>query len=447
MRSESLGGVDSPGGAHLGGRPLSRMDRHMLDFQRAYPTRPVSVTCCLLRVAGVPDLDEVRAAVLERVQAFPALTERLVERRGRAPRWEPGGEIDMARQVREHRLPAGATEDDLRAAAARLSGIVTPLDGPAWEVGLLTSPGAGDSHVFFRASHVWVDGLSQNRVLTFLFGDETAAGAGPTWTRTGKLTPGALMSAARLQAASWAGPSGGLAALAGPAEDRHSVGWASVGVDRLRAVGRAYGASVNDVYLVTVGGALAAWSSPVGRSPVRTVLSVSARRASEHSVLGNAFVATRVALPLGLASPAERFERVCRQTAPYKGGSSVSLGVRFWSDRVPARFGHLTIGGGQELGKAAVNTSNLGPVSGPLTVAGAPVTAVLPVPAAREGRRQVLVTLGGLGRTATAGFTVPVPGGAELAELWLAEIEDLERAAGIVPAPDQAVATLAEDRG
>ncbi|MDT3441050.1 MULTISPECIES: wax ester/triacylglycerol synthase family O-acyltransferase [unclassified Pseudofrankia] len=415
----------------------------MLDFQRAYPTRPVSVSSYLLRLAGSPDLDQVRAAVLDRVRAFPALTERLVERRGRAPRWEPGGVIDVTRHVREYPLPAGATENDARAEAVRLSGVVTPLDGPAWEVGLLTSPGTGDVHIIFRASHVWVDGLSQNRVLTYLFGDEATAMAGPAWIRPGKLTPGMLVSAARRQAASWAGPSGGLAALTGPGGGRPSVGWASIGVDRLRAVGQAYGASVNDVYLVTVGGALAAWSSPVGQSPVRAVLSVSARRTAERSILGNAFVATRVALPLELASPAERFEQVRRQTAPYKGGSSASLGERFWSDRVPSRLGRRTIGGGQELRTAAVNTTNLGPIPGPLAVAGAPVITALPVPAVREGRRQVVITLGGLGRTVTAGFTVPAPGGEELAELWLAEIEGLERAAGIVPVMDEAVVTLA----
>jgi hypothetical protein len=417
------------------------MDRSMLDFQRACPTRPVSVTSYLLRLSGSPDLDQLRAAVLGRVEMFPVLTQRLVERRGRAPRWEPGGKIDVARHVHEYRLPAGAGEDGLRAAAARLSGAVTPLDRPAWEITLLTGRGRGDACVFFHASHVWVDGLSQNRVLTFLFGDQAAAGASPAWTRAGKLTPGALASAARRQATSWAGPSGGLTALAGPGDDRHSVGWATVGVDRLRAIGQAYGASVNDVYLVTVGGALAAWSSPVGGPPVRAVLSVSARRERERATLGNAFVATRVALPLEPASAPERFELVRRQTAPYKGGSNASLAERWWSDRVPTRLGHRTIGGGQELRRAAVNTTNLGPIPGPLAVAGAPVIAALPVPAAREGRRQVLVTLGGLGRAASAGFTVPAAGGAKLADLWLAEIEGLERAAGILPVADQAGAT------
>jgi hypothetical protein len=419
----------------------------MLDFQRAWPTRPVSVTSYLLRLSGSPDLDQVRAAVLGRVATFPVLTQRLVERRGRAPRWESCGGLDVARHVREYRLPAGAGEDDLRAAAARLSGVVTPLDRPAWEITLLTGHDQGDAWVFFHASHVWVDGLSQNRVLAFLFGDESAAGASPAWTRTGKPTPGALASAVRRQATSWAGPSGGLTALTGPGDDRHgvghTVGWASVGVDRLRAIGQAYGASVNDVYLVTVGGALAAWSSPVGGSPVRAVLSVSARRESERFALGNAFVATRVALPLEPASLPERFEMVRRQTAPYKGSSNASLAERWWSDRVPTRLGHRTIGGGQELLRAAVNTTNLGTIPGPLAVAGAPVTAALPVPAAREGRRQVLVTLGGLGRTAAAGFTVPGSGGAKLADLWLAEIEGLERATGIMPVPDQAGAAVA----
>ncbi|ADP78478.1 wax ester/triacylglycerol synthase domain-containing protein [Pseudofrankia inefficax] len=434
MRSESM--VDM----HAGGRPLSRMDRYMLDFQRAYPTRPVSVTCYLLRVSGAPDLDAVRAAVLERVEAFPALTERLVERRGRAPRWEPGGGIDVASQVREYRLPADATEDDLRAMAARLSSIVTPLDRPAWEVGLVTSPGADDVHVFFRSSHVWVDGLSQTRVLTCLFGDQTAPAP---WVRTGRLTARTLASAAVRQATTWSGPSAAPAALTEPSDGTCTVHWAHTDLERLRTLGKVYGGSVNDVYLVTVGGAIGAWSAPVGQRPVQAVLSVSTRRPAERAVLGNAFVATRVALPTEPAPPSERFAMMRQQTSYYKGDSNAALAERFWSDRVPSRFGHATIGGGQELRRAAVNTTNLGPIPGPLTVAGAPVTAALPVPAVREGRRQVLVTLGGVGRTATVGFTVPAPRGAELAGLWLTEIENLERAAGIVPVPDQHLPTLA----
>jgi hypothetical protein len=424
---------------HAGGRQLSRMDRYMLDFQRAFPTRPVAVTCYLLRVAGRPDLDAVRAAVLERVAAHPVLTERLVERRGRVPRWEPGDGFDVARHVREYRLPAGATEDDLRATAARLSAVVTPLDGPAWEVGLVTSPDADDAHVFFRSSHVWVDGLSQTRVLTFLFGEEVAAAP---WVRTGKLTARAVASAAGRQATNWALPSGAPAALTEPDDGECTVHWAHTGIERLRAVGRAYGASVNDVYLVSVGGALAAWSPPTGRWPMRAVLSVSTRRPEERSVLGNAFVATRVALPTRPATPDERFATVRRQTAFYKGDSAAALAERFWSDRVPCRFGHATIGGGQDIRRAAVNTTNLGPIPGPLAVAGVPVTAALPVPAVRPGRRQVLVTLGGLGAAATVGFTVPAPGGARLADLWLAEIDSLERAAGLRPVSHDAVPTL-----
>ena len=73
---------------------------------------------------------------------------------------------------------------------------MTPLDGPAWQVTLLTAPDAPHAYLFLRASHVWLDGLSQRRVLTMLFGDRDAAAADPAWTRTGSLTAGTLVSAA-----------------------------------------------------------------------------------------------------------------------------------------------------------------------------------------------------------------------------------------------------------
>jgi diacylglycerol O-acyltransferase len=346
----------------------------------------------------------------------------------------------------------------------------------------------------FRASHVWLDGTAMHRVLTLLFGDMPSLQArGGTGRRA---TPWAVMLAAG-RLAGWVPPSGRLAALTGPGAAEHQVHWVTTGVGRLRAVARGYDASVNDVFLVALAGALHAWSPPAGagpgaawqaspgpraaglvpvRRPPRALMPVSVRRPEEHTDLGNVVVGARVTLPSGETSPWRRFELVRRQTGRYQRGAGAGVGERWWFDRIPARFAPASVAMGMDPRRVAVTTSNLGVLPGPLAVAGQPVTAAVPVPVAIGGQR-LFVMLAAHGPTACLTVAVhpglagrpglgpgAVPGrgqcagrrpradrpgsagdpagdaAAVLAHLWLAEIADLEAAAGTGAVPAQPVA-------
>jgi diacylglycerol O-acyltransferase len=448
------------------------MDRALLGYQREHPAEPVTVAY-LLRVAGPVRLEALRADVLDRARRFPALTHRVFFSPGRAalPVWAPDPRFDVTRHVREYPLPAGPGTTGRgiagpRSAVARLSREALPLDVPPWEICLLRA--GGGTWLLFRASHVWLDGTALHRVLTLLFGDMSSLqGNVPACGGTGRrATPWVVMLAAG-RLAGWVPPSGRVAALTGPAVAEHQMHWATTGVDRLRAVARGYDATVNDVFLVALAGALHAWSplagagsraarqTPAGpgaaglaevRRLPRALVPVSVRRPEERNDLGNVLVGARVTLPSGEASPWRRFELVRRQTARYQRGAGAGVGERWWFDRIPARFAPASVAMGMDQRRVAVTTSNLGVLPGPLAVAGEPVTAAVPVPVAVGGQR-LSVMLAAYGPTAcltVAANPGPAarPGSAGdaaavLARLWLAELADLEAAAGSGAVPVQ----------
>jgi diacylglycerol O-acyltransferase len=407
------------------------MDQALLGYQRENRATPLSVAY-LLRAEGSCSVGALRAAVRERAARFPLLAHRVTSAGGPAdwPLWAPDPWFDASAHVRELRLPAGADETQVRALVARRCQTQIPLDAPPWELCLLHAPGAPEFYVLFRASHVWLDGTALNRVLTALFGAEqvavSAASAG--WPRDGRVTRRSLaLAGGRL--AGWLTPTGSLQALARPMAGEHDLYWATTSVERLRAIGRAYGASVNDVFLVALAGAFEAWSRPVGGSRrLKILMPVSARRSAEGAHLSNFVVGTRVGLPCGPVSPSRRFGVVRRQTSRYRRGKDAGAGERWWFERVPARYGRAAVAMGMDSRRVAVSTSNLGVMAAPLTIAGNPVTEAVPVPVPVPGQR-MFVILGGVGQAASLGVAIDrnVPSGAILANLWLAELDALAR--------------------
>jgi diacylglycerol O-acyltransferase len=127
---------------------------------------------------------------------------------------------------------------------------------------------------------------------------------------------------------------------------------------------------------------------------------------------------------------------VRRQTSRYRGGTGAGAGERWWFERVPTRYGRVAVAMGMDPHRVAVSTSNLGVIPAPLTIAGSPVTEAVPVPVPVPGQRMFII-LGGVGPTATLGVAIDrnVPRGATLANLWLAELDNLARTADLRSGP------------
>jgi diacylglycerol O-acyltransferase len=102
-----------------------------------------------------------------------------------------------------------------------------------------------------------------------------------------------------------------------------------------RAIRQAYGATINDVVLAVVAGALRQYLSEhgehVNRHPLRAMVPVSVRPDSSEAEMGNQIVVMVCPLPTDVADPADRLTTVMREMSALKQ-SSQAIGARTLMD-------------------------------------------------------------------------------------------------------------------
>lgn len=103
--------------------------------------------------------------------------------------------------------------------------------------------------------------------------------------------------------------------LKGTATPGKRVAWGEpLALDQVKAVGRAFGVSVNDVLLACVAGALGAYLRAKGDDPagqeIRAMVPVNLRPIEHAHKLGNRFGLAPLVLPIGTAHPVERLYTV-----------------------------------------------------------------------------------------------------------------------------------------
>ena len=234
------------------------------------------------------DTPLLTARVVDRLlERHPILTERVVPSRipGRMPRWVDDPRFDPAEHLTEHVLPAPGDQAALQAWCSRER--TTPLDRtrPLWHLSILQGYRGGGSAVHVRIHHSIGDGLALLQLLLSvtdefepgdtLIGERSLAarvsgvlGAGPALLAFGSdlaLHPSRVGEVTRngLHAVGWTGR---LLApqmvertiLQGTPEGTKRMAWDPDGfpLAEVKATARGIGATVNDVLLTVLGGAL-----------------------------------------------------------------------------------------------------------------------------------------------------------------------------------------------
>ncbi|GAA3732805.1 WS/DGAT domain-containing protein [Streptomyces tremellae] len=331
--------------------------------------------------------------------------------------------------------PLGCVEEPAEAAGRGLLDVAGDLVGRAlgprrWSCAQVTGLPGGTFALVWRADHRLLDGAGVAGALAAWAGvpARATAAAPRAGARTGwRVLPADPLRAAWLCARPLLGRRlpGAL-----PAATALSYACAAVPLDTLRDAGRAHGASVNDVYLAALAGALRARPLPgaTGRA-VRALVPVNVRGATDAAVLHNRHIPLRLDLPVTEPDPARRLALVAART---RGGVR-ALGhplVGAVYRALPAAVGGLLVERYFGEGRADLLASNVRGPADPLRVAGRRVLRVLPLnflPAAHRFSA-VLATAQG---TAGVGFTVAGPRAeAEaLAAAWTAEARLLAAAA------------------
>ncbi len=355
----------------------------------------------LLFVAGESDVDAatVEATFTRRLTSIRRLQQRLATpRRGLGrPYWVDDSDFDVRAHVARVRCPSPGDRDAALAIAVDAVTRPLPRSRPLWRAVVVT--GLIDDHtgLVLVLHHVVADGIGGLAVLARLVdgadpagpADDTAAPPRGRFVdrvserfRTLRRLPHRV---ARIRGGwaelgrgrgGWA-PRCSLNAATGP---RRRVVTVDVGLDGVRAAGRRSGATVNDVLLVAVTGALAELLRERMEFPQELVVSVpvSARSSATSGHLGNQVGVMPVRVPL-VGSFQERLTTVSGVTRVRKmrtrGTSSTLIGplfrilaalrlFRWFVDRQRLVNSFLT---------------NLPGPPGQLVIAGAPITGITPI--------------------------------------------------------------------
>ena len=307
-------------------------------------------------------LDDVRDRVAERLHLLPRFRQRVatVPWGAGRPIWVDDGRFDVAHHVRLLRLPAPGSRAQLAELCCELQAERLDRRRPLWELCFVDGLDDGSVALVERVHHAMVDGVSGVDVAAALLDlepDPPPMDPPPwrprpaphgvqlltrsqlelwrepaewvrSWCRTARhlaAMPGATLQrgAGALDAVgSAAGRRPHLRVLRGHVGPGRRLDWVTVGLDDVADAGHRHEATVNDVVLAAVAGAVRSLLvsravSPAGRT-LHVLVPVSTRAVDQRGQLGNRVTAILAPVPLDGATPAERLERVRSSMTTHK---------------------------------------------------------------------------------------------------------------------------------
>jgi WS/DGAT/MGAT family acyltransferase len=281
------------------------------------------------------------------------------------PVWVEDPHFNLEYHLRRSALPPPGDAEQLQRLVGRVMSQQLDRTKPLWEMWVvervqlphIDAPWA----LVSKTHHCMVDGVSATDLLTVMLdrdpsGSEVAIDRRPPGRAPGdaELLAGALaagvgdaLRAARGLLRPWrvarrgADVASGLLRMRGvlqppPSSSLNgSVGphrrwcWAQAQLEDVKAVKRTLGGTVNDVVLACITAGFRRLLMGRGESvrrPVRTLVPVSVRGASEHGVYDNRVSAIFAELPVGIADPVERLRTISAQMADLKESKEALAG-------------------------------------------------------------------------------------------------------------------------
>lgn len=359
---------------------LSSADAAWLHMDR--PTNLMVINSILLFDEQL-DWERLAGVVHRRlVGRYPRFHQRIAESRMtlEGPHWEEDPDFDLVRHLHRRGLPAPGDQQALRDLAGDLASMSLDRGKPLWDMYLIDGPGAGCA-VIVRMHHCIADGIALARVMLSL--TDTAPESeprpaspaqGPRARSGPRATAAAAASAVGDSLSSTIAPAAralsgtyrlaqtaaeeGLETLVHPRHAREladslaadaqalakllftprdtssalkcdagaarSVAWSTrLSLERIKGIAHAQGATVNDVLLAAVSGALRRYLIARGEEPheIRTLVPVNLR-APDRPIpreLGNRFGLVFLTLPVDRSSRRERLHELKRRMDEIKG--------------------------------------------------------------------------------------------------------------------------------
>ena len=259
--------------------------------------------------------------------------------------WDEDGEFELDYHLRHSALPRPGRIRELLALVSRLHGTLMDRTRPLWELHLIEGLADGRVALYAKVHHALVDGVAAMKLMAAVLSTDPNERRPPMWAqelpkRERKPTEiaapqGLLERALRVGAEIVPGVQSGLRELLGDsAVAAHATPFRapptmfnvrisgsrrfaaqSFSLERFKAIGKASGATVNDVTLAVCAGALRRYllaHSALPDKPLIAMVPVSVRGADDAG--GNQLAILLANLGTNLADPIERLNLVVEST-------------------------------------------------------------------------------------------------------------------------------------
>src|SRR5436190_8305941 len=269
------------------------------------------------------------------------------------PVWVDDPHFRLGYHLRHTAIPKPGTEEQLRKLAARLFSQQLDRGKPLWELWMVEGLSEDRWALLSKVHHCMVDGVAATDLMSMMFDDSSAAGAGAVapWEpapeprgaelvlrtitrrtfdpreqlrtlRDAAQRPRESLHVAReiagaMVAAGRSARPASASSLTGPVGPHRVWSWARVRLSDVKSVRARLGGTVNDVVLTIVSQGfrdlLESRGEPVEGREVRTMVPVSVRRQGETGVYNNRVAGVIASLPVGVVDPSERLQLIRTQ--------------------------------------------------------------------------------------------------------------------------------------
>jgi diacylglycerol O-acyltransferase / wax synthase len=347
---------------------MSRVDTAWLRMERA--TNLMMITGVMMFDTPM-SIDKLKKVVKQRFLAYPRFRQKVLDTPAGAW-WETDQDFDLDWHIRLTALPGKAGKKELERLTSQLAS--SPLDQtkPLWQFHLVEKYDGG-SALISRIHHCYADGIALVQVLLSLTDTtrEAAKGSdldkawlkedgGKVKKRIGTMDRAMKMGAnmfekgmdiyrdpslagviakegteiARELALALSLPDDPPTILRGRLGVSKRVAWAEpLDLDEVKAIGRAYDCTVNDVLMASAAGALRSYMIERGETvdgiTLRATVPVNLRPLEHAKKLGNHFGLVFLDLPVGEDNPVRRLEHVAENMRQLKSSRQaiVSFGL------------------------------------------------------------------------------------------------------------------------
>jgi WS/DGAT/MGAT family acyltransferase len=374
----------------------------------------------LLDEHGELRITEIRTELASRLDRCPRMRQKLQEvPLGAArPLWVDEPDFDIARHVHSLALPPPGTHRQLSELCATLQMRLLDRSRPLWEMWFVSGLADGSVGLIYKVHHALVDGVSAAETFELLLGDGPLGdGPVPAVRRTVSTSPvsgtrllwdaavdsfRATVDAGRTAAQALARPERAVQTAAqvaavlsrarfarGPWPNRpvgsgRTLAAATFDLRDVKAIGRKHGATVNDVVLAVVTGALrsalVAGGSPPTR-PLQALVPVSLHAPDARGEVGNLVTGLVVPLPVDADDAGARLATIVAHTTRLKSGpegagmAALLRAADYWP--VPALGATARLVGHQPFVNVVV--TNVRGSEDPLRLLGAAVRQITPI--------------------------------------------------------------------